>query len=499
MSGLQTVHVRVNDAATKQPTPCRIRFTGAEGKYYAPLGRLAAFATDVGRDVGGNVLIGDQPHAFIDGSCEIQLPPGSVHVTIRKGPEFRPLERTLAVTPGKLALRFELERWSDLRAERWHAGDTRCHFLTPHAAILEARAEDVAVVNLLCHECEVDNHRPVRDRAYANILAFSGQRPALAEPGHMVVVNTMNSHPILGRLLLLNCHRVVFPLTFGGLDGFDGWTLADWCDQCHRKGGLVIADDFFTPAADHPHGELLSDLILGKVDALNFSSIGYPGPAEALDDWYRLLDAGLRVPLTAGSGKDCNRMTLGAARTYARLEPGQDLSYTSWIEAVRAGRTFVTNGPLLSLTVNEKDAGTMIDLPEGRPSVHVRAEARHLGPLEVLEVVANHEVVARAEGRGSPAVARLETELPLLRGGWVTARCWGPWAGAHTSPVYVRLEGREPLIDRSARAVLGGRLDKMLEWVATVGHFENDAQRERLASVFRNACARLDNLASRPA
>ena len=53
---MHTVHVRVNDAATGKPTPCRVRFTDAEGRYYAPFGRLTEFATGRNEDVGGNVL-----------------------------------------------------------------------------------------------------------------------------------------------------------------------------------------------------------------------------------------------------------------------------------------------------------------------------------------------------------------------------------------------------------------------------------------------------------
>ena len=139
-AALQTVHVRVNDAATGQPTPVRICITGPGGEYFAPFGRLTQFATDMGVDVGANVLIGDEPHAYIDGTCEVRLPPGPLTVALHKGPEFKPLVSDLTLTPGKLALRFEVERWTDLRAERWYSGDTRSHFLTPHAALLEAAA-----------------------------------------------------------------------------------------------------------------------------------------------------------------------------------------------------------------------------------------------------------------------------------------------------------------------------------------------------------------------
>src|SRR5262245_4675315 len=134
----------------------------------------------------------------------------------------------------------------------------------------------------------------------------------------MVVVNTMNLHETLGRLLLLNCHRVVYPLTCGGPGGLDTWRLADWCDQCHRKGGLVIGDGYFHQPPGSLHGELLADLILGKVDALQMD--GFENAAVdrelrqglLLADWYQLLDCGFRVPVVGGSGKDSNLLPLGS-------------------------------------------------------------------------------------------------------------------------------------------------------------------------------------------
>jgi hypothetical protein len=60
---MQTVHLRVNDAVTGQPTPCRIRLTNAAGEYFAPFGRLTEFATGRNQDVGGNLLLGDKAYA----------------------------------------------------------------------------------------------------------------------------------------------------------------------------------------------------------------------------------------------------------------------------------------------------------------------------------------------------------------------------------------------------------------------------------------------------
>src|SRR5262249_50953085 len=173
------------------------------------------------------LLLGRKAFAYIDGTCEVGLPPGPILVEIHKGPEYTPQQLEMSLGAGKMALRVGVERWIDLRKEGWYSGDTRTHFLTPHAALLEAAAEDVAVVNLLATECSLPTPPGTCVTTIPNILAFSGQQPALETPGHMVVVNTLNSHPFLGSLGLLNCHRVVYPLSFGGRPG-DHWSPADW-------------------------------------------------------------------------------------------------------------------------------------------------------------------------------------------------------------------------------------------------------------------------------
>jgi hypothetical protein len=496
----QTVHVRVTDAATGQPTPVRIRITGPDGRYFAPLGRLTRFATDMGVDVGGNVLLGDKPHAHIDGTCEIRLPAGSIQVEINKGPEYQPLKTALTLSPGQLALRFELERWIDLRAQQWYSGDTRSHFLTPHAALLEAAAEDVAIVNLLVWECLIWGETGKQYPAVTNILAFSGQRPALEMPGHVVVVNSMNVHNTLGRLLLLNCHRVVYPLTSGEPNGLDDWSLADWCDQCHRKGGLVIGDGFFDISLRHSNEELLADLIQGKIDALQLDEFENPEvdaelqQSSPLEVWFAMLDCGFRIPLAAGSDKDSNLGVLGSPRTYARLKPGQEFNYPNWVEAVRAGRTFVTTGPLLLLSVNGEDPGAVIDLDAPSQPIRVRAEVKSLAPLRRLEIVANNAVVASSQPAGSPASATLEEDVTLPGGGWLLARCWGEyddaaeaWVAAITSPVYVQVEGQSPRPKPAIIARFTGYLDRMLGWVSKDARCENDRQRQHLANIFEKA------------
>jgi hypothetical protein len=452
-----TVHVRVNDAATNRPTPVRIRLVDSSGVCRMPFGRLAEFAVGPGEDVGGQVWLDGDAFAYIDGACEVRLPPGRVRVQVHKGPEYRPLDREVVLGPGQISLRLNIERWVDPHAEDWYSGDGRAHELSPHAARLEGAAEGLDVVNLLARHRAPQGDRPA---AFVNLLGFSGTGPALEGPP-CVAVNTCNSHPILGTVALLNCHRAVYPLRFGGPDGLDDWSVSDWCDQCHRKKGFVVWPDEPRLTPEHPQGEALAALLLGKIDAFEVCRLGDPQSAP-LADWYRLLACGRRLPLVGASGKDRNTVALGAVRTYARLEPGQEFSYGAWIEAVRAGRTFATDGTLLSLTADGREPGSVLSLPGEGGIVRVRAEARSASALDRLELVHDGEVIAS----GSAVV---ETEVQVTTSGWLAARCLtsetGPVVHAHTSAVHLHIEGRPVRPNADTTTSLLAVLDATLAWV----------------------------------
>ena len=349
-----TVHLRVNDEATGKPTPVRLRISDASGRFYPPLGRFAEFPTGRNEAVGGHLMLNGEAWCYIDGTCEVPLPAGvPLRLQATKGPEFTPLDETFTLGPGQMALRFSIKRSSDLGSKGWYSGDSRCHFLTPHDAMLEAAAEDLDVVNLLAVEEPFGGFRTAQ-----NLTAFSGQSAALEARGHMIAVNTLNVHAALGKVGLLYSHRPVFPLgarpsrPLGSAEspdeqsGRDGrapredWSLCDWCDQCHRKGGLTVWVDAFQESDEPFGGEALVAAILGKIDAIEITAFS-PPVMEWID---RLWNAGFPIPLIGGSGKDSNTTALGATRTYAQLREGESFSYKAWIEAVRTGRSYVTDG-----------------------------------------------------------------------------------------------------------------------------------------------------------
>lgn len=467
-----TVHLRVNDAATGKPTPARVRVS-ADGAQFAPLGRFVEFPTGRNEVVGGQLAVCRERWFYTDGSCEIPLPAGvPLRVQATKGPEYTPLDQTATLGAGQMTLRFAIERWADTRADGWVSVDTRCHFLTPHDALLEAAAEGIAVANVLA---AVQPFPSLDGTAYTtvpNLTAVSGRVPALERDGTSVVVSTLNTHPVLGKVALLHSHRPVFPLTFGGDEETDDWGVCDWCDQCHRKGGLTVWVDAFEPNGGLIGGEALVAAILGKIDAIEVSTA--PRKVPLLPWVYRLWDAGFLVPLVGASGKDSNKVALGGVRAYVLANPDREggANPVAWVEAIRAGQTFATAGPLLHLAHDKE---------------RFRASARALVPFGKLEHVANGRVVASAECVADGPRFRAEADSPVPADGWFAARCSGTTAFAHTSPV----SGPSRTPNPAAVAALVKLIDQTREWAETRGRYANPKRKEQLLARCAGAAAKL--------
>jgi hypothetical protein len=487
------VHVRVNDAATGQPTPVRIRFGGPNGEYFPPLGRPAEFPVGRNEDVGGHVYLNQKRYIYIDGACEVALPTGvPLAVEITKGPAYVPIRETVTLAPGQLTLRFAIRRWTEGPWGEMYGADSRCHFLTPHSARVEAAAEGLDLVNLLATVQDYRSEDGHRYQIVPNLSAWSGQSEAVSG----VVVNTFNVHPALGRLGLLNCHRPVFPLTFGHADETDDWSLADWCDQCHRKKGLVVWCDAYRSPAGLPGGEALVNAVLGKIDAIEIDTGERTAPFFPV--WYRLLNAGIRLPLVGGSGKDSNRVAIGGARTLTPFDEAR--SYGQWVEHVRTGRTVGSNGPFLRLLVDDQPF-VMRVAPETPLPIRLRAEAASIVPFDRVELMSGGGVFKSAKPAGEEVLtAVLEAEVVPMAGGWFAARCVSSAKSelyshvpvfAHTSPVWVEVGGRPVPTKPEAVAACRREIEEVRHWVETQGRFTNPRRKEHLLSLCDRAAGKL--------
>ena len=491
--GLHVVHVRVVDAATGRPTPVRMRFEGRDGKSFAPLGRTTTFPITENQDVGLHVRDRGCDYAYVDGSCEILLPAHPVEVEILKGPHFTPIKRTVALGPGKMALRFVLERSPNPPPQGWYSGDCRCHELSPHAALLEGAAEGLAVVNLLARQRKGQFQEGAPSSP--SLEAFSGQMPCLTSPESVVAVNSFNVHPQLGNLSLLSCHRPVFPFQAGGTN-FEDWTLGDWCGQCHRKKGLVLWSDpgFWSRAfGDSIAPEGLAQLVTGHVDAVEID-----GPIQRLGgelwiNWYALLNAGFRIPLAGASAKTSNEQILGQARSYAYLGREATFDYPAWIEALRAGKSCVSDGPFISLEVGDSLPGATVEATGPHSRKQVKAGMQMAGAGGTLQLVGNGEVIAEA-GSDDASFAALHAEISTDGLRWLAARyrlADGSFA-AHTSPIYVTNPTEGSPAKSASVEMMRDVLLRGAHWAETVANVRLQRNRDGLIAIFRQAADEID-------
>jgi hypothetical protein len=133
------------------------------------------------------------------------------------------------------------------------------------------------------------------------------------------------------------------------------------------------------------------------------------------------------------------------------VKAGPVLDYRKWLAALKAGRTFVSNGPLLAFSLNGREAGDEVVLSAGVHQLSARVTLRSLVPVEKLEIVANVTVVTPIELQAGGTRADAVISLPVARSGWYTLRAWSRNAThpvmdlypfATTSPVYVTLGGK---------------------------------------------------------
>jgi hypothetical protein len=484
----QWMQVRVIDGSTGQPTPVRIHFSGSRGEYIAPYGHHEHVNALWFEDYGADVVVHDRQFAYVHGEFSTELPVGDLYVEMFKGFEYAPVRAKVRVRPGQATLELRIERWKDLRREGWVTADTHVHFISPHTAWLEAQAEGVNVVNLLASQW---------GRLFTNVGDIIG-RPNIVENDTIVYVGTENRNHMLGHMSMLGTQGLpVYPMCTGGPG--EAWvgdpdlvSLAEWALENKRKGGVVIRPHFpFCGNTEDP-----VPIVKGLVDALELSYWGEPLRDFATQEWYRYLNCGYKVAVCAGTDKMGAYCPLGWVRTYARLDPGRPLGYDAWAEAVRAGRTISTNGPLLDLQVDGRPIGDTIQMGPAGGTLEIRALAECFWPLTVFEVVFNGQVVKRVEDPQGARMLAMQDKFVVPRSGWLAARCRGvenhPAAMrcAHTSPVYVRCGDTRAFDGPAARHMLN-LVQGATEYINTIATTCDEASRKRLVKLFKEVQAEL--------
>ena len=193
-------------------------------------------------------------------------------------------------------------------------------------------------------------------------------------------------------------------------------------------------------------------------------------------------------------------MPLGGIRTYARLDPDAAPTFEAWSEAVRAGRTFATAGPVIELSVDGHEPGDVIGLPAGGGHLHAQVRARAAQPvIGSIELVVNGRVVAREERSDGAADVTLAAEIDVDAGAWIAARslsdheihsAYNTSMAAHTSAVYVEVVDR-PLFESADATAILAIIDGTARWLASMATIGDPAVRDRMVGQIATSGAAL--------
>jgi len=502
---LHPVTVRVRDAKSGAPVFSRVHVRDKKGEYWPPAGHMKDFPIGFNNAVGGDVMVDGRRFAYVESEFMLPLAVGSYTMELAKGMEYVNRDLSFEVTAGSIPeLDVDIARWIDMNERGWYSGDTHIHFLTPQAGLLEARAEDLNVANVLAAQWAA---------LYTDVVHFTGAPSAISDARHIVYVNEEARHPHLGHTVLLNLRELVYPMGWGTSElqnsqgihgGLDYPPMAFIADAAKQQGGLVSWAHFPNPGA-----ELAVDFALGKIDAVDLMTWADPlsadgGPrGSATDAWYRLLNAGFRAPALGGTDKMFNMQIAGSVRTYVKID--EEFNYANWIEGIRAGRTFATSGPMLEMTVEGRLPGASLELRKGT-SVAVVVKVDSMLPVEAIEIVMNGEVIERMSTAERSRSYTWSIDLPVREGGWLAARTYSDHRFthqrfshfspplrhfAHTSPVYLEVDGATP-VSVSALSELLKEVDQVIEWAETRGSYADNEQREEMLAVFNAARRRYE-------
>lgn len=434
-------------------------------------------------------------HFVVRNGFEIDLPAGSYTLVAERGPEYRPFRTTISGIAGKdVSLGVKLRRWMNMNRKGWYSGDLHNH-RRPEDMPLLLLTEDLNLAPTLSDWVWDDRQRSEPPQG--------GDAIRRVDATHVFSVldkevERLKAGP--GAVDLLGLRSRI---------AFDGYLLHPTNDvfakQAHAQGGWVDAEkivwrdsaalvalghiDFAGIVYNHFNRqdvELETDS-WGMIPKSRPEFMTAPGmPLWAIEVYYRYLNCGFRLPVSAGSASGVKAAPLGYNRVYVKLDG--NLGYDPWFRALKAGRSFATNGPMLFLTVDGAEPGAVLRLTkDGRRGVRIRAEASSQTPMDRLEVIFKGRTLKTVRG-----ASKLTTDftVDVHEAGWFAARVFErpdhTVRFAHTSPVYVEVAAQTGVVRDDAQFFVDW-MDREIAFYKSLPGFREPAHREAMLALFTSA------------
>ncbi len=489
------LEARVVDDGSGEPLAARVAVTNPDGTFVEIEGRHE------------HVLYLGKRWCYVDESFALTIPEGGLQLEIRRGFETRPLSAKVASgSSGKSIQRtYRLRRWIDMRRQGYASGDIHAHLPVPKEAHPQMRAEDLNALTLL--------YLPDPDNPWAINKCFTGRLDANSTPGCEIYVGQEVQDWQMGHLNMMGLTKLVpgYPRAGGTLEYWTSrpnWDLMRALRAAREQNGTV----FWPHMSSLPGAECPIALALGLLDGIELITWNDPtqlpnhwGPwlnsgmsqaefpvLRGVDLYYQYLNAGFRVPIAAGTDKFAEEIPLGSNRVYAKVQG--PATYDSWLAAVKAGKGFVTNGPILEFRAGDAEPGDVVEF-QGAKRIKARVTARSILPFTTLEIVLNGDPVGhktlpipKNTPRDGVYAMTVEATVELMRSSWLAARVVDHpdlrnrilprdvSVFAHTDPIYFLQDGRK-VREEASVAYLRKYVRGVLHWLDTNPRFANDEDR----------------------
>ena len=440
--------ITVIDRETKQPIACRMHLKNAAGKP---------------RRVRGVPFWAD--HFALPGKVTLDLPVGNYTFELERGPEYLTHQGHFTINNfADDTKQIEMQRFIDMSAEGWWSGDLDVRRPVSDIELL-MKAEDLHMAQVITRH-NGKNLWPGKTTPKEPLVRFDTDRLY----HHMAASQARNGTELLyfnlSKPLALPGSRSEFPPPMTYLTEArkqdDTWVDLSkpfWWDLPM----LVALGQIDSIQIAHSHIGRAST-ISHEADGKPRDKLFYPPPTGnarwSQEIYFHLLECGLRIPPSAGSGSGEVPNPVGYNRMYVHVDGPADgpLDYRAWWKAFDAGRVLITNGPLLRPYIKGKLPGHVFHVEKGETlDLEIGLILNTRVPISYIELIKNGKV-DKSLRLEQYAEAAQENRLPKLhfeRSGWFLVRAVSDTPKTYrfvmTAPYYVEVDYRRRISKRSVQ------------------------------------------------
>jgi TolB protein len=385
---------------------------------------------------------------YSDGTIELTAPAGKVTVSAVQGFETAEVVQEAVVRANATTkVTLELESVWDASDNGWYSADTHFHLnyggtyrLAPEDIVTDLKGEGLDVAFPLLANL---HNRFLQEELWG----WSYEKGPIIQFGQEI-----RPH-FLGHVQQLGSDELFWPWIWGPgyqVYGKDDRPNAVALRHARDHGGLggyvhpvPVADPFTAESASSIPIGFVADAVLGEIDLIELVCLWSDERGTAAL-WHNVLNLG--IPLAASAGSDVmndfyRTMAIGATRAY--VNPDGRLTSDSYLQALKEGKSFVSNGPMLEFEVDGQGPGEAID--SNNDTVNWTANVHSALPFDSVEIYVNGTVVETLEGSSQAGSKNYQGSLQVPDGGWVTVRVLGENPGwpamdsylyAESSPVW---------------------------------------------------------------